>query len=177
LIVDERWNGGGYIQPWFVDTLARKIKAGIQIRNSKEDAWDSVAIEGPKVMLINGYAGSGGDFFPWMFKTQGVGKLIGTRTWGGLVGISGGAPLVDGGGVTAPEFSIYDRETLEIIAENTGVAPDIEVDARPDLIAQGRDPQLERAVAELMEQLKKYTPKKKRTDIPKVGKDGRVGGG
>jgi tricorn protease len=157
--------------------LARKIKAGIQIRNSKEDAWDSVAIEGPKVMLINGYAGSGGDFFPWMFKTQGVGKLIGTRTWGGLVGISGGAPLVDGGGVTAPEFSIYDRETLEIIAENTGVAPDIEVDARPDLIAQGRDPQLERAVAELMEQLKKYTPKKKRTDIPKVGKDGRVGGG
>ena len=176
MIVDERWNGGGYIQPWFVDTLARQMKAGIQIRNAKEDAFDAVAIEGPKVMLINGYAGSGGDFFPWMFKTQGVGKLIGTRTWGGLVGISGGAPLVDGGGVTAPEFSIYDRDTLEIIAENTGVAPDIEVDARPDLVAQGRDPQLERAVAELMEQLKKYQPKKKRTDIPKIGKDGRIGG-
>lgn len=176
LIVDERWNGGGYIQPWFVDTLARQIKAGIQIRNAKEDAFDAVAIEGPKVMLINGYAGSGGDFFPWMFKTQGVGKLIGTRTWGGLVGISGGAPLVDGGSVTAPEFSIYNRDTLEIIAENTGVAPDIEVDARPDLIAQGRDPQLEKAVEVLMEQLKNYKPKKPRTDIPKVGKDGRIGG-
>ena len=176
MIVDERWNGGGYIQPWFVDTLARQIKAGIQIRNAKEDAFDAVAIEGPKVMLINGYAGSGGDFFPWMFKTQKVGQLIGTRTWGGLVGISGGAPLVDGGGVTAPEFSIFNRDTMEIIAENTGVSPDIEVDARPDLIAQGRDPQLEKAVEVLLEQLKKYTPKKKRFDIPKIGKDGRIGG-
>jgi tricorn protease len=83
---------------------------------------------------------------------------------------------VDGGGVTAPAFSIYDRDTLEIIAENQGISPDIEVDARPDLIAQGRDPQLEKAVEVLLEQLKKYTPKKKRTDIPKVGKDGRVGG-
>ncbi|MBC8065432.1 MAG: PDZ domain-containing protein, partial [Chlorobia bacterium] len=176
MVVDERWNGGGYIQPWFVDTLARKIKAGIQDRNAKEDGSDAVAIEGPKVMLINGYAGSGGDFFPWMFKAQKVGLLIGTRTWGGLVGISGGAPLVDGGGVTAPEFSIYDRDTMEIIAENTGVAPDIEVDARPDLIAAGRDPQLEKAVEILLEQLKKYPPKKKRTDIPKIGKDGRIGG-
>lgn len=176
MIVDERWNGGGFIQPWFVDTLARKIKAGIQDRNAKEDSTDARAIEGPKVMLINGYAGSGGDFFPWMFKTQKVGLLIGTRTWGGLVGISGGAPLVDGGSVTAPEFSIYDRETMEIIAENTGVSPDIEVDARPDLIAAGRDPQLEKAVEVLLEQLKKMPPKKNRTAIPRIGKDGRVGG-
>ena len=176
MVVDERWNGGGYIQPWFVDTLARKIKAGIQDRNAREDGSDAVAIEGPKVMLINGYAGSGGDFFPWMFKTQKVGLLIGSRTWGGLVGISGGAPLVDGGSVTAPEFSIYDRTTMEIIAENTGVAPDIEVDARPDLIAAGRDPQLEKAVEVLMEQLKKMPAKKKRTDVPKIGKDGRIGG-
>jgi len=176
MIVDERWNGGGYIQPWFVDTLARKIKAGIQNRNSKEENADSVAIEGPKVMLINGYAGSGGDFFPWMFRHMKAGTIVGSRTWGGLVGISGGAPLLDGGSVTAPEFSIYDRDTLEIIAENQGVPPDIDVDARPDLIAAGRDPQLEKAVEVLMEQLKKYTPKTKRTDIPKVGKDGRVGG-
>jgi tricorn protease len=176
MVVDERWNGGGYIQPWFVDTLARQIKAGIQIRNAKEDAFDAAAIEGPKVMLINGYAGSGGDFFPWMFKAMKVGPLIGTRTWGGLVGISSGAPLVDGGGVTAPEFSIYNRETGEIIAENQGVAPDIDVDARPDLIAQGRDPQLEKAVEVLMEKLKNMPPKKKRTDIPKIGKDGRIGG-
>lgn len=176
MIVDERWNGGGYIQPWFVDTLARRIKAGIQARDAKVDSLDAVAIEGPKVMLINGYAGSGGDFFPWMFRSMKVGPLIGTRTWGGLVGISGGAPLVDGGGVTAPAFSIYNRDTTEIIAENTGVSPDIEVDARPDLIAQGRDPQLEKAVEVLMEQLKKMPPKKNRTDIPKIGKDGRIGG-
>ncbi len=176
MIVDERWNGGGYIQPWFVDTLARKIKAGIQDRNAREDSSDAVAIEGPKVMLINGYAGSGGDFFPWMFKTQKVGLLIGKRTWGGLVGISGGAPLVDGGSVTAPEFSIYNRDTMEIIAENTGVDPDIDIDARPDLIALGRDPQLEKAVEVLLEQLKNAPAKKKRTDIPKLHKNGRVGG-
>jgi len=174
VIVDERWNGGGYIQPWFVDTLARKIKAGIQVRNSKEDGSDSVAIEGPKAMLINGYAGSGGDFFPWMFRHEKVGPLIGSRTWGGLVGISGGAPLLDGGSVTAPEFSIFDRDTQEIIAENQGIAPDIEVDARPDLIAAGRDPQLEKAVEYLMDQLKKAPAKKKRNAIPKVGKNGRI---
>jgi tricorn protease len=175
MIVDERWNGGGFIQPWFVDTLARKMKAGIQQRNA-QDVADSVAIEGPKVMLINQYAGSGGDFFPWMFRQQKLGPLIGKRTWGGLVGISGGAPLVDGGSVTAPEFSIYNRETGEIIAENTGVDPDIDVDLRPDLVAVGRDPQLEKAVEVLLEQLKKLPPKKERTTIPPVGKQGRVGG-
>lgn len=174
VVVDERWNGGGYIQPWFVDTLLRKTKAGIQVRNAKEDGQDAVSIEGPKAMLINGYAGSGGDFFPWMFRYMKVGPLIGTRTWGGLVGINGGAPLVDGGSVTAPEFSIYDRDTQEIIAENHGIAPDIEVDARPDLIAAGRDPQLEKAVEYLMGELQKMPAKKKRTTIPKVGKDGKI---
>lgn len=176
MIVDERWNGGGYIQPWFVDTLARKIKAGIQSRNSIEDTSDAVAIEGPKVMLINQYAGSGGDFFPWMFRQAKVGLLIGKRTWGGLVGISGGVPLVDGGSVTAPEFSIYDRTTGEIIAENRGIDPDIDVDLRPDLVAKGVDPQLQKAVEVLMEQLKKMPPRKKRTRVPPVGKEGRIGG-
>ena len=175
MIVDERWNGGGFIQPWFVDTLARKMKAGIQQRNA-QDVADAVAIEGPKVMLINQYAGSGGDFFPWMFKQAKLGPLIGKRTWGGLVGISGGAPLVDGGSVTAPQFSIYNRETGEIIAENTGVDPDIDVDLRPDMVAIGRDPQLEKAVEVLMEQLKRMPPKKERTKIPPVGKPGRIGG-
>ncbi|MGV3615696.1 MAG: S41 family peptidase [Fimbriimonas sp.] len=174
VIVDERWNGGGFIQPWFVDTLARRSRAGIQQRNAA-DALDAVAIEGPKVMLINGYAGSGGDFFPWMFRQSKLGPLVGTRTWGGLVGISGGAPLIDGGSVTAPEFSIYDRETGEIIAENTGVDPDVEVDARPDLVAQGKDPQLDKGIEILLDQLKKMPARKPRTDIPKVGKPGRVG--
>jgi len=175
VVIDERWNGGGYIQPWFVDTFARKMRAGIQNRNAG-DTSDAVAIEGPKALLINGYAGSGGDFFPWMFRQSKLGPLIGTRTWGGLVGISGGAPLIDGGSITAPEFAIYDRATGDIIAENTGVAPDIEVDARPDLVAKGQDPQLDAAIKYLKEQLAKVPPKKDRANIPQVGKDGRVGG-
>ncbi|RYG36136.1 hypothetical protein EON81_10700, partial [bacterium] len=176
VIVDERWNGGGYIQPWFVETLARKSQAGIQSRTTTGDGFDAVAIEGPKAMLINGYAGSGGDFFPWMFKHNKLGPLIGKRTWGGLVGISGGVPLIDGGSITAPEFSIYDRETGRIIAENTGVDPDIDVDWTPDLAAKGIDPQLDRAIQYLLEQLAKQPPKKQpRKDIPTVGDPGRVG--
>lgn len=174
VIVDERWNGGGYIQPWFVDTLARKIKAGIQSRNGLRDNSDAVAIEGPKALLINQYAGSGGDFFPWMFRQAKLGPLIGKRTWGGLVGIGAGAPLVDGGSVTAPSFSIYDRSTNEIIAENRGIDPDIDVDLRPDLVAQGKDPQLDKALEVLMEQVRKLPAKPKRERIPQVGKDGRV---
>lgn len=175
MIVDERWNGGGYIQPWFVDTLARKSRAAIQARNAGADGFDAVAIEGPKVMLINGYAGSGGDFFPWMFRQSKLGPLIGNRTWGGLVGITGYAPLVDGGGITAPEFAIYDRETGDIIAENTGVDPDIEVDLRPDLVAKGEDPQLQKAIDVLLEKLKNMPAKKERKAIPTVGKKGQVG--
>lgn len=173
MIVDERWNGGGYIQPWFVDTLARKVKAVIQPRHGVDNPEES-AIEGPKAMLINGYAGSGGDFFPWMFKQAKLGPLIGKRTWGGLVGISAGAPLVDGGSVTAPSFSIYDRATNEIIAENHGVDPDIDVDNRPDLVADGQDPQLEAAIKYLLQQLDKQPKKQQRTKLPAIGKDGKI---
>jgi tricorn protease len=175
VIVDERWNGGGYIQPWFVDTLARTMKAGIQQRNAK-DVGDAVAIEGPKVLLINQYAGSGGDFFPWMFRQAKLGPLIGKRTWGGLVGIAGYYNLVDGGQVSSPEFAIYDRATGEIIAENQGIDPDIDVDMRPDAVARGEDPQLQAAVRHLLEQLAKMPPKKERANIPQVGKNGRIGG-
>lgn len=175
MIIDERWNGGGYIQPWFVDTLARKQKAKIQVRWGLESA-DSETIEGPKAMLINGYAGSGGDFFPYMFRQAGLGPLIGKRTWGGLVGISNGAPLVDGGSVTSPSFAIYDPNTERIIAENTGIDPDIDVDARPDLWAKGQDPQLEKAIEVLLESLKKVPAKKVRTKVPQVDEKGKVKG-
>lgn len=165
VLIDERFNGGGFIQPWFVDTLVRQIRAGIRSRYG-EDTGDARAIEGPKALLINEYAGSGGDFFPWMFRQSKAGPLIGTRTWGGLVGIRGGLPLLDGGSVTAPEFGIYDRQVGKWIAENTGVSPDIEVDARPDLIAKGQDPQLERGVQYLLEELRKPRPQAKRPDFP-----------
>jgi tricorn protease len=173
MIVDERWNGGGYIQPWYVDTLSRTNKAMIQPRNGAHQP-ESAYINGPVAMLINGYAGSGGDFFPYMFRQAKRGQLIGKRTWGGLVGISGGYTLVDGGNLTAPSFSIYNPDTEEIIAENTGVDPDIDVDARPDLIAKGLDPQLEAAVKHLMEQLAKSPKKKPFTGTPKVGKNGKI---
>jgi len=175
VIVDERWNGGGYIQPWFVDTLARKKRSWIQPRHGN-DWYDAVAIEGPKAMLINGYAGSGGDFFPYMFRQSKLGPLIGTRTWGGLVGISGGVPLVDGGSVTAPSFALYNPETNTIIAENTGIDPDVEVDLRPDLWAKGQDPQLEAAIKHLMDQLAKTPKRQPRTTVPKIDSKGRVGG-
>jgi tricorn protease len=175
MIVDERWNGGGFVQPWFVDTLARRMRVGIQQRHFA-DAGDAVAIEGPKVMLINHYAGSGGDFFPWMFRQSKLGPLIGTRTWGGLVGISGGAPLVDGGSVTAPEFALYDRDTFRIVAENVGVDPDIEVDLRPDLWAKGQDAQLDRGIQYLMDQLRRMPPPRQRQEIPRIDPAGRIGG-
>jgi len=171
VIVDERWNGGGYIQPWFVDTLARRIRAGIANRHGV-NTTDAVAIEGPKALLINGYAGSGGDFFPWMFRQAKLGPLIGKRTWGGLVGISAGAPLIDGGSVTAPEFGIYDRETGQWIAENKGIDPDQDVDARPDLRAQNKDPQLDAAIKYLMDQLQKGGPKYKVPPFPTAPKTG-----
>jgi tricorn protease len=110
-------------------------------------------------MLINRYAGSGGDHFPWLFRHLGVGPLIGTRTWGGLVGISGGRNLVDGGNVTAPEFALYDVQTGQIIAENTGIDPDIVVDDTPDIVSQGRDPELEAAIKYLTDYMAK-NPKK-----------------
>lgn len=173
VLVDERWNGGGYIQPWFVDTLARKKKAMIQPRYGA-DQPEAPVIEGPMCLLINGYAGSGGDFFPYMFRQAGRGPLIGKRTWGGLVGIDGGYTTIDGGNVTSPKFSIYNPDTGEIIAENQGIDPDIDIDARPDLIAKGEDPQLEAGVKYLLEQLAKMPAKKVRTKVPQVGKNGKI---
>lgn len=175
LIVDERDNGGGNLPWFFVEKLARTSRTKVQSRNAR-DSMNSPIIDGPKVMLINENAGSGGDMLPYLFREAKLGPLIGKRTWGGLVGIGGSAPLVDGGFLTAPEFSIYDPKINEIVAENTGVDPDIDIDNRPDLVAQGRDPQLERAVEYLLDQLKKLPAKKPRTTIPTVGKNGRIGG-
>jgi tricorn protease len=135
---------------------------------------DGAAIEGPKAMLINQYAGSGGDFFPWMFRHAGLGPLIGKRTWGGLVGINGLSDLADGGGITAPEFGIYDKDLGQWIAENKGIDPDIDVDLRPDLLSKGQDPQIDKAAEYLLNQLKKSakpfkTPPYPTTVPPKGG--------
>jgi tricorn protease len=124
-----------------------------------------IAHDGPKVMLINGYSASGGDAFPYYFKKLGLGKLIGTRTWGGLVGISGNARLVDGGYVSVPRFGVFDADEGWII-EGRGVSPDIEVVERPEQLAKGIDSCVEKAVEVLLQELKENPPKKVTVPAP-----------
>lgn len=154
-VIDERFNGGGMIPTFFIEFLQREVMAGFKARDTKPIFFPTGNLTGPKAMLINEHAGSGGDMFPWLFKEHKLGPLIGMRTWGGLVGIQGGVPLVDGGQVTAPGFGIYDPFKGAWVAENTGISPDIQVDNRPDQLAKGLDPQLDRALAYLAEELKK----------------------
>jgi tricorn protease len=126
----------------------------------------TAAIQGPKAMLIDETAGSGGDMLPWMFRNLGLGPLIGKRTWGGLVGILGFPTLMDGGTITAPNFAIWVQDSGWVV-ENVGVPPDIDVDMTPALVMSGRDPQLERAIAYVLEELKKHPPvKPKRPAYP-----------
>jgi tricorn protease len=174
LIVDERWNGGGNLPTGFVEMLKRNSNHGVFIRDFGL-MTDTVSVDGPKAMLINGYAGSGGDAFPWLFRHSNIGPLIGKRTWGGLVGYNGADVLVDGGTVTSPEAAMYNLSTGEIIAENTGISPDIDIDLRPDLVTQGKDPQLEAAIKYLMDALAKMPPKKAPPSVPTLDKAGRIG--
>ena len=160
-IVDERFNAGGLLATDIAEILNRKPLSAASNRVG-EPLVQPQGIFGPKVMLINERAGSGGDAMPWYFKRAGVGKLIGTRTWGGLVGMAGGPPLMDGGFVGAPSSGIYNPLTGEWEVENIGVAPDIEVEQDPALVRQGRDPQLEKAVETVLEELKKNPPPKLR---------------
>jgi tricorn protease len=160
-IIDERFNGGGLLATDIAEILNRKPLSAAANR-SGADPVQPQGIFGPKVMIINERAGSGGDAMPWYFKRSGAGKLVGTRTWGGLVGMAGAPPLMDGGFVSAPASGIYNPLSGEWEVENIGVAPDIEVEQDPALVRKGRDPQLERAVEVVMEELKKSPPPKLR---------------
>ncbi len=159
LIIDERFNSGGQIPDRFVELLNRPLYNYWGVRDGHDWTWSPAAHHGPKVMLINGWSGSGGDLFPFYFKEAGVGPLIGTRTWGGLIGISGAPGLIDGGGVTVPTFAIYSKDSQWII-EGHGVDPDIEVVDDPSKMVDGTDPQLERAIQEVMDRIKKNPPPK-----------------
>ena len=150
-VIDERYNEGGLLDDYMVDLMTRRVRAAYT--NEVPGAAPRVipsGILGPKVLLINEMSGSGGDFFPWVFRHQNAGPLIGTTTWGGLVKSSVHYQLVDGGALTAPDNAIFDPSKNEWIAENKGIAPDIEVRMDARSLQAGRDPQLERAVAELM---------------------------
>ena len=158
LIIDERFNSGGQIPDRFVELLNRKPLAYWAVRDGKDWRWPTVANFGPKAMLINGWSGSGGDAFPDYFRKAGVGPLIGTRTWGGLIGISGAPGLIDGGGVTVPTFRMYDPDG-KWFKEGHGVDPDIEVKENPGELAKGTDAQLQRAIQWTMEELKNHKGK------------------
>jgi tricorn protease len=146
-IIDERYNQGGMVADYIVNELDRKLMGYFALRDGTPSTSPIAGIYGPKVMIINESAGSGGDALPYMFRLRKVGPLVGTRTWGGLVGTLGFPATIDGGGITAPNLAFYNLKG-EWDVENIGVAPDIEVDYTPAEVNKGRDPQLERAVQE-----------------------------
>jgi tricorn protease len=153
LLIDERYNGGGFIPDRMIELLNRPLLSYFARRGTPPASTPGFAHSGPKAMLINGYAGSGGDALPYYFREQKLGKLIGTRTWGGLIGLSGNPALVDGGNISVPTFRFMTTEGRWAV-EGEGVSPDVEVIDRPDLIAKGQDPSLEYAVKMLLEELK-----------------------
>ncbi|MEE2775584.1 MAG: PDZ domain-containing protein [Acidobacteriota bacterium] len=158
-VIDERFNGGGLLDDYMVDLMTRSVRAAVT--NEVPDGRPfrlPAGILGPKVLLINELAGSGGDFFPWVFRQQQAGPLIGARTWGGLVKSSVHYRLIDGGALTAPDNAVFDPVGGRWIAENEGVAPDIEVLQDARAVAAGRDPQLERGVEELLRLLPEAVP-------------------
>ncbi len=157
VILDERYNGGGYIADYFVDILNRQLRGYFNNPAGKRTPWTEplTGIFGPKVMIINEMAGSGGDMLPYMFKEMQLGPLVGTKTWGGLVGIWDTPGLIDGGYITAPRGGFFNLDG-EWDVENKGITPNIEVEMTPKEVIMGHDPQLERAAAEAMRLLKEH---------------------
>jgi tricorn protease len=149
-VIDERFNGGGLLDDYMVTIMSRKLVGGVTdfVPGVGSVHLPISGVPGPKVLVTNELAGSGGDYFPWVFRQMGVGPLIGTRTWGGLVNAAVPYPLVDGGTITAPARAVFGPNGF--IAEGEGVHPDIEVLQDSKLVMQGRDPQLERAVEETL---------------------------
>ena len=165
-IIDERFNEGGQLADYIIDHLRRPLMSKVVTREGHDWSSPSEAIYGPKVMIINEMAGSGGDALPWYFRKAGIGPLIGKRTWGGLVGIGGYPQLLDGGGVTAPRAALYGLNG-DWEVENHGVPPDYDVDLDPAAFRQGKDAQLEKAIEVVMKELKEHPlPQIKRPAYP-----------
>ena len=154
-ILDERFNGGGQLADYIIDYLRRPVESFVMTREGETYPEPEEAIFGPKAMIINEFAGSGGDAMPWYFRKADVGPLVGMRTWGGLVGIGGYPELIDGGSVTAPRWAIYGTKGQWEV-ENHGIDPDVEVELDPKLVREGHDPQLEKAVEIVMQSLKEH---------------------
>jgi len=165
IIIDERFNGGGSVADYYIDLLRRPLVSYWNMRYGNDLKTPLASIQGPKVMLIDETAGSGGDLLPWMFRKFELGKLIGKRTWGGLVGTLGFPVLLDGGYVSAPNLAIWTEDGW--VVENVGVPPDIEVEQLPSEVIKGHDPQLDKAIEVILEELEKNPPEKlKRPPYP-----------
>lgn len=171
LIIDDRANGGGNVSPMIIERLLRKAYRMTMYRGSdKNGTIPDATHHGPKVLLINKYSASDGDLFPWSFKANELGTVVGTRTWGGIVGISGSLPYIDGTDVRVPFFTNYDAKTGRWIVENHGVDPDILIDNDPIKEQAGEDQQLNKAIEVALEQLKDRKPLPK-TPSPRTIKD------
>lgn len=170
LVIDERWNGGGQIPTRFIELLDRPVTNYWAVQDGNDWRWPPDSHQGPKVMLINGLAGSGGDMFPWLFRQAGLGPLVGTRTWGGLVGISGNPQLIDGGFIAVPTFGIYEKDGTWAV-EGHGVDPDMEVLDDPSLMLDGGDPQLEAALEWILQAIEEspYEPPDRPADPDRSG--------
>ncbi|MFO1468962.1 MAG: PDZ domain-containing protein [Steroidobacteraceae bacterium] len=162
VVLDERYNEGGFIADYVVNVLGQKLMSGAIERDGKPVLDPVGAIFGPKAMIINQSAGSGGDAMPWYFRKAKLGTLVGVRTWGGLVGIGGYPVLLDGGTVTAPRYALYGLDG-EWEVEGHGIAPDVEVEELPRDVAAGHDAQLERAVSIVLQELEAHPPR-----VPKI---------
>ncbi len=156
IIIDERFNGGGQLADYYINILMRPYQAHWNFRYGKDLKSPSASIQGPKVMIIDENAGSGGDMLPWMFRKFKVGTLVGKRTWGGLVGILGFPEFIDGASVTAPNLAIWTKDGF--VVENVGVPPDVEVEQWPAEVIKGHDPQLEKAIEIVLKQLQENPP-------------------
>ena len=166
IIVDERFNGGGLVADYYIDILRRPYSSSWTTRYGQDINTPVGAIHGPKVMIIDETAGSGGDLLPWMFRKYELGPLVGKTTWGGLVGILGFPELMDGSRVTAPNIAFWTEEEGFGI-ENVGVPPDYEVEQWPAEVAAGKDPQLEKAIELVLEALEKNPePEYQRPEFP-----------
>lgn len=165
LIIDDRGNGGGNVSPMLIERLNREITRANMARNVETPSQTPRQMMlGPKVMLVNQYSASDGDLFPYAFKKHGMGKVIGVKTWGGVVGIRGSLPFIDGADLRKPEFASYSSDESKWIIEGEGVEPDIYIDNNPSREYLGLDDQLDKAIEVILQELKNYKPI---PDIPK----------
>jgi tricorn protease len=156
LIIDDRGNGGGNVSPMIIERLRREISMMAISRNGEPESRPRGMVNGPKVLLIDNYSASDGDLFPYQFKHHKLGKLIGVRTWGGVVGIRGSLPFIDGGQLMRPEFAHFAADGSEFIIEGRGVEPDIEIDNDPAKEYAGEDEQLNKAIEVILEELEEW---------------------